>query len=138
MDVTAAKLILSRARKLESRDHAFGDVEITWVEPSNNENEVAWGYFSGRSREVSFPTGNTFIGSEADILRDCFIAEEVGRNDETGPDEFVVGATMPGLTLEGVREELTRTDKSVDEDRIAWLKDLKEKYLAKKELSGDS
>lgn len=133
MDLTAAKLILGRARKLESRDHAFGDVEITWVEPSNIENEVAWGYFSGRSREVSFPTGNTFLGSEADILRDCFIAEEIGRNDETGPEEFVVGSTMPGLTMEGVREELTSDeDPLVWEDPLIWLRDLKEKYIAKK------
>ncbi len=107
MNIDAAKNILAHAVKSECRDHAFGDCEVYWEIDGK---EVAAGYFGGGSRSVSVfndtDDSGHFEGAEADELRKIFAKEEIGRNDETGPDEFVLGKTMPGLTLEGVRREL--------------------------------
>jgi hypothetical protein len=50
-----------------------------------------------------------FRGKDAAEVRNCGKLQ-VERNDETGPDEYIEGQTMPGLTLEGVRQELTDAD----------------------------
>lgn len=105
MDLEEAKDLLRTAVKSELRDHAFGDCEVLWY---LNGTEIASGYFGSGGGEVSI-SGTRFISSQASALRDCFASEEVERNDSTGPDTFVVGQTMPGLTLEGVRRELEGT-----------------------------
>lgn len=105
MNLDEAKEILFTATKSELRDHAFGDCEVEWY---IGKADVANGYFSGSMQTVSFADGGSkFSGSDADELRKCFLEEVVERNDETGPDEFVVGKIMPGLTKEGVFKELT-------------------------------
>lgn len=116
MNFEEAKTLLSGAVKSELRDHAFGDCEVLWyVEDKNSDvegalTEIASGYFgSGEalvSVEIPHEGRGSFKGEEAYELRKCFAKEMVERNDETGPDEFVVGQVMPGLTLEGVRREL--------------------------------
>jgi hypothetical protein len=53
------------------------------------------------------PPIGSFKGNEARRLRECGIEGKIERNDETGPDEFVVGQVMPGLTKAGVLEEIT-------------------------------
>lgn len=108
MDVNMAKQILNTCIKHELRDHAFGDVEVEWYDGEVN---VGNGYFSSLHSEVSVTdhaTGVTgdFKGYEAHELRKCFASDRAERNDSTGPDEFKLGKTMPGLTKEGVRKEL--------------------------------
>lgn len=105
MNFDEAKEILKAAEKHELRDHAFGDCEITWVNASNE--IVAEGYYAGRTGDMHFTNGSVFRGNEADKLRECFSSEKIYRNDETGPDEFVAGKIMPGLTKEGVLKEIT-------------------------------
>lgn len=107
MNLEEAKTLLSGAVKSELRDHAFGDCEVTWWDAAKPYKLIAEGYFGGAERSVSFEQPRvSFKDAEADELRKCFSSQKVERNDETGPDEFVVGQTMPGLTLEGVRREL--------------------------------
>jgi hypothetical protein len=115
MNVQEATELLSTCVRSELRDHAFGDSEIYWSllgEP------IAEGYFGSGSASVSVFTSSTeastlpdgeetFEGDEAHQLRRCGVEGEIERNDETGPDEYDEGTTMPGLTLEGVRQELT-------------------------------
>jgi hypothetical protein len=108
MNLEEAKNLLRTAVKHELRDHAFGDCEVTWFVGENE--VVASGYFGSGTPSVSIQVpGNslTFHGDFALELRNCFASEQTSRNDSTGPDDFVVGRTMPGLTLEGVRKELT-------------------------------
>lgn len=108
MDFDVAKQLLNTAVKYELRDHAFGDVEMEWFD---GETRVGYGYFSSTHAGVSVTdaaTGMTgeFEGHEAHELRKCFASEQTERNDSTGPDEFKLGKVMPGLTKEGVRQEL--------------------------------
>jgi hypothetical protein len=106
MDIEQAKEVLKKATKEELRDHAFGDCEITWY---IGRSQIASGYFSGSEKEVYvLEAAKTFKGPDADALRLCFAKEVIERNDETGPDEFKLGETMPGLTKYGVHEELVR------------------------------
>lgn len=114
IDLEMAKQLLSTCVKYENRDHAFGDVEIEWY---NKDNNVGSGYFGRGGAEVHVTdfsaseerriTGS-FTGNAARVLRKCFATEHIDRNDETGPDNFDEGHIMPGLTKEGVFEELTR------------------------------
>jgi len=126
MDLQTAKLTLTACVRGELRDHAFGDVEITWG-PVDERGEftaiVAEGYFgSGSGQGITVydpptplvdgyaeePPGQktySFDGKEAQELRKCG-ALRVERNDSTGPDRYSEGSCMPGLTLEGVRKEL--------------------------------
>lgn len=108
MNFEEAKTILGGAVRHELRDHAFGDVEVYWVVKGK---EIACGYFGGGKAEVNVfkpaADSTTFVDDEARTLRDFGTAVAISRNDETGLDEFVEGQIMPGLTLEGVREELT-------------------------------
>ena len=107
MNLEEAKAVLSTARRDECRDHAFGDCEVYW---RNGDEEVAYGYFGGESREVrvKLSIGEVaFAGDEADELRSAGQRGLVGRNDSTGPDDYREGECMPGLTKEGVLRELT-------------------------------
>lgn len=103
MELSDAKTELNMCERQELRDHAFGDVEIFWM---RGEEEWASGYFGGGTAEVYLPEGISFKGSEAHELRRCGTRGVISRNDETGPDEFIEGFTMPALTREGVRAEL--------------------------------
>ena len=102
MTVDEAKVLLTTCVRSELRDHAFGDMEVTWLDKQGN--VVADGYY-GSSSHVGFD-GSAFKGEDARELRSCGSEGEVSRNDETGPDEFRQGEIMPGLTLAGVRKEL--------------------------------
>lgn len=106
MDLEEAKTLLSGAIRHELRDHAFGDTEVYWVLKGK---EIATGYFGGGTADVSIISNSntSFEGEDARALRNLGEMGDVARNDETGPDTYVEGQTMPGLTLEGVREELT-------------------------------
>lgn len=106
MDLEAAKELLNKCVRQELRDHSFGDVEVFWMLDGK---EIASGYFGGGDAGLSFEEieGAHFQGTDALELRDCGNIGHVERNDETGPDTFSLGYTMPGLTLEGVRKELT-------------------------------
>ncbi len=105
MEFEEAVKILSDAERYELRDHAFGDCEVSWYK---DKTEVGGGYFGGGNSNVWVLGGGTshaFDGNEARTLRECGKLI-VSRNDSTGPDDFVEGRIMPGLTLEGVRKEL--------------------------------
>ena len=128
MNLNEAKTFLSAAGviRYELRDHAFGDVEITWMK---DKIEVASGYFGSSKGGITVhPKGPRMVhdhkdtkpsfefkGRDAAELRACGKLE-IGRNDSTGPDEYREGETMPGLTLEGVFDELTRPLTSPEED----------------------
>jgi len=107
MTVIEAKEVLSKANRWELRDHAFGDREVGW---DQNGKEIASGYFSGCTQEVGIVLSDgsyiVFDGADASELAMCGTLGTVERNDETGPEEYVQGQVMPGLTLEGVRKEL--------------------------------
>lgn len=109
MEVNEAKSILDGCTRHELRDHAFGDMEVTWMK---GETVIADGYFGSSMASVTIgddPTAS-FSNDDAHALKSAGTLGEVGRNDETGPSEYVEGQTMPGLTLEGVRDELERKD----------------------------
>jgi len=127
MTLNKAKVLLSTAVRSELRDHAFGDREIYW---DVNGKEVASGYFGcdssvsikfkettcTRHCRVEFDEHSeecikdscycTFDGKEAEELAACGVMVSIERTDETGPDEFVQGQIMPGLTKEGVLREI--------------------------------
>ncbi len=105
--------LLSTCTREELRDHAFGDTEVYWYTPEGH--EVACGYdgSSGFSLTVyelkpTLSRSTHFDGEAAKGLRNVGKLGKVERNDEVGPDEFKQGQTMPGLTLEGVLEEITK------------------------------
>lgn len=107
MEIDEAKALLRECTRSENRDHAFGDVEVFWTK---NGVQVAEGYFGGTTQQVMF--GDVTIqGTTARELRYCGIEGHIDRNDETGPEEYSEGSIMPGLTLEGVRSELTAPPK---------------------------
>jgi hypothetical protein len=101
----AAKL-LSTAIRSELQDHAFGDREVTWFQ--DDDVVLAIGYFNGTESEVTFITEPpvSFHGDEAQKLSKLGVIGKISRNDMTGPDTYTDGVIMPGLTLEGVRQEL--------------------------------
>lgn len=108
MNLSEAKEVLAGCIRSELRDHAFGDTEVLWLKDGK---QVAAGYF-GRDADVWFssedgPSTDSFTNVEARELRNCGVVGVVERNDETGPDEFVEGQIMPGLTAEAVLEEIT-------------------------------
>lgn len=112
MTLSEAKELLNSCVREELRDHAFGDAEVFW---SKDEKKVAEGYFNGGNAGVWFydilvSDGTkmaSFSGEKARELRECGAKGHISRNDETGPEQYVEGYTMPGLTAEGVRKELT-------------------------------
>jgi hypothetical protein len=105
-----AKDFLNRCVRSECRDHAFGDAEIFFELDGV---EVAGGYVGGDPRysiwaeEDSGYEFEEFAQEETKALLKCGSLGDVERNDSTGPDNFQEGVTMPGLTREGVRKELT-------------------------------
>ena len=107
MNVEEAKKILDGCVRSECRDHAFGDKEVFWTK---NGVDTAEGYFGSSMASVTIYEGEdttfSFKSDDALSLMNAGTLGQVGRNDETGPSEFSLGATMPGLTLEGVRQEL--------------------------------
>jgi hypothetical protein len=108
MNLQEAKEFLNTCVRNELRDHAFGDTEVGWT---LNGAEVAAGYFGGGTADVciNYDTVNVaFSAAEARELRDCGTIGISERNDETGPEEYQEGVVMPGMTLEGVQDELTR------------------------------
>lgn len=82
-----AKKILNSCTRYESRDHAFGDREIYWT---REDVEVAEGYFGGGSADVFIllPEEEVFRGKLARELAKCGAIVHIGRNDETGPDQY--------------------------------------------------
>lgn len=105
MEFSEAKEVLTGCVRSELRDHAFGDAEVFWERDGV---EVAGGYFGGGHTDVWFvgEIEGEFKGDEARELRKCGTKGPVDRNDETGPDDYVEGEIMPGLTKEAVRAEL--------------------------------
>lgn len=107
MNVAQAANILSECMRDELRDHAFGDREVFWIK---GQVTVATGYFGGHY-SVSFCDGSvSFSGADALFLAEYGTEGDIERNDEMGPDRYVDGEIMPGLTLEGVFRELTEED----------------------------
>lgn len=109
MNFEEVQELLNKCTRNELRDHAFGDVEIGWTLDGA---EVAVGYFGGGVNlvivdYVGFEDLLNFDGDLANELRKCGTLGQVERNDETGPDEYQEGVTMPGLTQEGVLNEIT-------------------------------
>jgi len=113
MNLQEAKTLLDGCERLELRDHAFGDKEVTWKKDGI---VIAIGYAGSAAASVTITVDPTasFGNDDARSLMSCGTPGSVGRNDETGPEQFVEGQTMPGLTLEGVRQELI--------DERVWLK----------------
>lgn len=110
MDLAEAKEILNSCVREELRDHAFGDVEVFWYKGGVL---VANGYFSaGQNDSITFifeekqPRASFYV-EEARELRNCGTDGVVFRNDTVGPDEFVEGQIMPGLTKEAILKELS-------------------------------
>lgn len=116
-----AKALLSQCRREELRDHAFGDREVTWFDDQGRERGFA--YFGGAAADLSIygeggpEAGRVvgFAGRDARELAGCGKSVVVERNDLTGPDDYEEGACMPGLTLEGVRAELTEAPQPDEE-----------------------
>jgi hypothetical protein len=118
MTLEEAKMLLTDSVRCELRDHAFGDREVSWYRQDGK--MIADGYFGGGKSCVSFivprdensddgwETLADFEGEEAQELAKCGTVGQVERNDSTGPPTYSDGACMPGLTLKGVRDELTR------------------------------
>lgn len=112
MDFDEAKALLNDAFRFELRDHAFGDCEITWIDARGQ--EIADGISGSGVCSITFNVGGvytSFSGTKARELKGCGTLSKVERNDEVGPDEYVEGQVMHGLTHEGVLEELTRVPK---------------------------
>lgn len=105
MNVKEAKEILDGCDRHELRDHAFGDMEISWTLRGF---EVAYGYAGGNQWGVHLVGDTAFEGEEAKQLVVCGKLMHIERNDETGPDDFVVGRIMPGLTREAVKQEVIK------------------------------
>lgn len=105
VNVEQAKEILDQADRYELRDHAFGDTEVTWAKDGV---EVGGGYFSNFAYVWVEFDEHVFKGDIARALRNCGKEVVVDRNDAEGPDIYVEGKIMPGLTLEGVKQELTQ------------------------------
>ena len=102
-----AKAILNSCTREELRDHAFGDREVYWM---RGEEEIGFSYVCAGPDIVGVKLDGhegTFEGREARELLGCGSSVRIERNDSTGPDRYQDGACMPGLTLEGVRKELT-------------------------------
>ena len=110
MNLDEAKTLLNAAARWELRDHAFGDSEFGWNDAQDY--EIAGGYSGGGRCDVwiNKPDGDSFgfSGKDADELKKCGTIGVIERNDETGPDQYVEGQIMPGLTKEAVWEELTQ------------------------------
>lgn len=104
MDVNEAKEILDSCDRQELRDHAFGDMEITWTRAGF---EIAYG-FGGRECGVTMVGGESFEGDQARKLVHCGTLTQAERNDEVGPPDFVSGRVMPGLTREAVKQDLMK------------------------------
>lgn len=105
MDLSEARELLKDTARLELRDHAFGDREVTWTK---KDGLVAEGYFGGGDAGVWFTyLPNSFEGDDARTLLECGTLI-VARNDQTGPKTFVESKVMPGLTKEAVLDELTK------------------------------
>lgn len=98
-----AKLLLADCQRSELRDHAFGDREVYFVNAVGD--TVAEGY-SGSSGSSLHVSGTEFVGKQADELLTLGHQGSVERNDSTGPDEYHEGECLPGLTTEGVLDEL--------------------------------
>ena len=90
MTFEEAKQFLAKCKRMESRDHTFGDREVYWTK---DDVEVADGYFaSGGIASVYVFTeqvGSSFRGEEARELVKCGVDVVIGRNDETGPDRYM-------------------------------------------------
>lgn len=105
-----AKIILNNATRWELRDHAFGDMEFGWTDA--NENHIGSGYSNNNRCHVEIYGADGFpsprwTGDEARELKKCGKVGVIERNDETGPEEYVEGQIMPGLTAESVFKEIT-------------------------------
>ena len=89
MTLEYAKNLLGLCTRIELRDHAFSDREICW---RRGDVEVAEGYFGGGTAQVfihaEFSGGATFEGDDARVLSVRGTNVVIGRNDETGPDEY--------------------------------------------------
>ena len=117
MTLEEAKAFLNGLVRSELRDHAFGDREITWCDSAGKER--ADGYSGSTGTFVSIYSEKEdehgdpleigdFEGRDALQLLKCGSEGLVERNDSTGPDNYQDGQCMPGLTLKGVRDELTK------------------------------
>lgn len=115
MDVEIAKEVLNTCERRELRDHAFGDSEVFWVLDGK---KIADGYFGKSSAYVTINSDPSvkFENEEARQLQECGTLAKIDRNDTTGPEEYAEGVVMPGLTKEGVLDELTKTDNPTNEE----------------------
>lgn len=88
-----AKWLLAQCDRTECWDHYFGDREVYWT---YNNTYVADGYFGAGSAnvyvlDITAPTDQdrfTFRGEQARELARLGKTVSIGRNDETGPDEY--------------------------------------------------
>lgn len=84
MTIDEAKALLGTCKRETLHDAAFGDSEVYWM---RGDTELASGYFSETTREVSVTTDAgqfVFTGDEADALRGCGARGRVERNDAAG------------------------------------------------------
>jgi hypothetical protein len=88
MTFEEAMKFLARCERIESRDHYFGDREVYWT---LDDEEVAGGYFGGSDKSVWIHEdqgGGSFEGEQAKQLVAQGRSVVIGRNDETGPDNY--------------------------------------------------
>lgn len=108
MNFEEAKALLNAATRWELRDHAFGDTEFGWTDSDGN--HIAEGYSGGGKCSIWFNDDDETYSCDTDQARElkkCGTLGPVERNDETGPDTYVEGYIMPGLTKEAVLTEIT-------------------------------
>lgn len=106
MELGEAKELLDACTRHELRDHAFGDMEVSWTKDGI---DMADGYFGRSMASVTIGGGRTgsFSGADAHELASCGTLGVRCRNDETGPDDFHLGEIQPGLSVGDVFHELT-------------------------------
>lgn len=121
--IEQAQKFLNLTERDELQDHAFGDAEVYWYGMFQGQRiEIACGFFGGghdgvsiynprtvinNDGETPYETVGDFKGDEARRLRTCGKVGRIDRNDETGPDRYTEGDTMPGLSKGDVFHELT-------------------------------
>lgn len=81
-----AKQILKNTHRYELQDRYFGDMEVTFKDPTTGET-IADGYSGGEACDVHFLQGGEFSGEEAYLLLKLGKLIKVTYNDSMDDEE---------------------------------------------------
>lgn len=107
MNFDEAKFLLEGCERRELRDHAFGDMEVSWYK---GRKIMAEGYYGGAIPKIHVLNDISFEGDEALQLMECGKLVQAERNDTTGPDHFQLNSVRPDLTKEAVHKNIFESD----------------------------